>query len=270
MNKLFLITSFIIFTGAQLCSCNKANDEITNKETPEYKTIFEDNFDQTNRTPDTTKWVVCKKGSSAWAKYLSESFDQAYVENGKLVVKAEKIGSTYKTGGIETKKKFQFTYGKVEVCARFYTAKGGWPAIWMMPIDGTGGWPACGEIDIMEQLNHDNFIYHTIHSYYKNTLGNNYPTPTLKANYKVNQFNTYAIEWNSDKIIFYVNGLITLVYPNLKLNDEAIKKQYPFNKDFYLILNYALGGAGTWPGEIIDSELPAKMEVDWVKVSQKQ
>mgnify|MGYP003102371843 FL=1 len=65
-----------------------------------------------------------------------------------------------------------------------------------------------------------------------------------------------------------MNGATTLVYPNLHLADESVKKQWPFDTSFYLILNYALGGAGTWPGTITDSELPAKMEIDWVKVSQ--
>ncbi len=55
-----------------------------------------------------------------------------------------------------------------------------------------------------------------------------------------------------------VNGITTLVYPNLHLTDENVKKQWPFDTSFYLILNYALGGAGTWPGVITDSELPAK------------
>jgi beta-glucanase (GH16 family) len=235
-----------------------------------YKVIFEDNFEQTDRIPNSTKWSLCPNKTAAWAKYLSSSYDQAYVENGKLILKAEKVSGIYKTGGIQTKGKFDFTYGKVEVNARFITAKGAWPAIWMMPTDRTGEWPTCGEIDIMEQLNHDNYVYQTIHNHYKNDLGFTTPTPTKTISYNVNQFNTYAIEWSSEKIVFSVNGIVSFTYPNLHLTDEVIKKQWPYNKSFYLILNCALGGAGTWPGVITDSELPASMEVDWVKVSQEE
>ena len=120
----------------------------------------------------------------------------------------------------------------------------------------------------MEQLNHDGIVYQTIHSHYKNDLGFTKPVPTKTVPYNKGQFNVFGIEWTPESLTFKVNGATTLVYPNLHLADESVKKQWPFDTSFYLILNYALGGAGTWPGTIMDSELPAKMEIDWVKVSQ--
>lgn len=139
----------------------------------------------------------------------------------------------------------------------------------MMPAKPVySGWPACGEIDIMEQLNHDGIVYQTIHSHYKNDLGFTKPVPTKTVSYNKGQFNIFGIEWTPEALTFKVNGAATLVYPNLHLADESVKKQWPFDTSFYLILNYALGGPGTWPGTITDSELPAKMEIDWVKVSQ--
>lgn len=231
--------------------------------------IFEDNFDQEGRIPDETKWSLCPRQTPPWAKYLSESYDQAYVENGRLVIRAEKIGTTYKTGGIQTLGKFDFTYGKVEVCAKFTkTAKGGWPAIWMMPSSSEQEWPRGGEIDIMEQLNHDTYVYHTIHSHYKNDLGNQTPNPTATSKYTKDAFNVYAVEWTPESLTFSVNGKTNLVYPNLHLEDESEKRQWPFNQNFYLILNYALGGPDTWPGYITDSQLPAMMEIDWVKITK--
>jgi len=68
--------------------------------------------------------------------------------------------------------------------------------------------------------------------------------------------------------VFSVNGVTTLTYPNLNLEDESTKKQWPFCSPYYLILNQAVGGSGTWPGPITDSQLPAIMEVDWVRVTQ--
>lgn len=232
--------------------------------------IFQDDFNQTDSIPDRTKWTLCKKQTSAWNKHMSESYDQAYVRDGKLVIVAEKVNGVYKAGGVESFGKADFQYGKVEVCARFTkTARGGWPAIWMMPAKPIySGWPACGEIDIMEQLNHDGIVYQTIHSHYKNTLGFQKPVPTKTVAYNKGQFNVYGVEWSPESLTFKVNGVTTLVYPNLHLADESTKKQWPFDAPFYLILNYALGGVGTWPGAITDSELPAKMEIDWVKVTK--
>lgn len=233
--------------------------------------LFEDDFNQQNGLPDTSKWTLCPKDSPDWARYLSESYDQAYVENGNLVLVAEKVNGEYKTGGVQTLGKFDFQYGTVEVRARFTkTAKGGWPAIWMMPSvpKYAGGWPECGEIDIMEQLNNDLIVHHTIHSHYKNTLNLYIPIPSMVSLYRREQYNTYAVKWTPDYIAFWVNGVQRLKYPNWKLFNEAKMKQWPFDAPFYIILNYALGGEGTWPGAIKDDELPAKMEIDWIRVCQ--
>lgn len=234
--------------------------------------VFWDDFDQTDSIPDISKWSLCPPQTSAWNRYMSNSYDQAYVSDGKLVLLGEKVGGTYKTGGVQSAGKFDFQYGKVEVNARFTeTAQGGWAAIWMMPKSSTpiyNGWPACGEIDIMEQLNHDGYVYQTIHSHYKNTLGYNNPTPTITAPINVGAFNTFGVEWTEESLVFSVNGVTTLTYPNLNLEDEDTKKQWPFCSPYYLILNQAVGGSGTWPGPITDTQLPAKMEVDWVRVTQ--
>ena len=125
--------------------------------------IFEDNFD-VDGTPDASKWVLCKKGNSDWNDEMSESYDQAYVKDGNLILTAVKEGDTYKAGGIESQGKFDFTFGKVEVRARITKhPNGAFPAIWMMPKKFIyPGWPACGEIDIMEHLNQDSFIYSTM------------------------------------------------------------------------------------------------------------
>lgn len=233
--------------------------------------VFWDDFEQSDSIPDTSKWGLCPPQTSAWNRYMSNSYDQAYISDGKLVLLGEKVDGTYKTGGVQSLGKFEFIYGKVEVNARFTNAQGGWAAIWMMPKASTpiyNGWPACGEIDIMEHLNHDGYIYQTIHTHYKNTLGYNTPTPGATATINVGEFNTYGLEWSEDSLVFSVNGVTTHTYPNLKLADEETKKQWPFCSPYYLILNQALGGSGTWPGPITDSQLPAKMEVDWVRITQ--
>lgn len=103
-------------------------------EPKEPEVVFEDNFDGTSAMPDTTRWKVCRRFHPDWARHLSESFDQAYVKDGKLVLLAEKKDGKYLTGGIETRGKFDFTYGKAEARCRFTAMpQGNWSAWWLMP-----------------------------------------------------------------------------------------------------------------------------------------
>lgn len=235
--------------------------------------LFMDDFDVDGQ-PDPTKWVLCRKDVSDWCDEMSESYDQAYVEDGKLILKAEKVGNEYKAGGIETQGKFDFTFGRVEVRARITSyPNGAFPAIWMMPKKYIyNGWPSCGEIDIMEHVKQDAVIHHTIHTNYTSTLNIKNPSNTTQVTCNFQDWTIYAVEWTADKISFFVNGQETLSYPNLKLENEAEMKQWPFTKDasFYLILNMGLGGDRTdsWAGPIDDANLPAVMEVDWVKVTK--
>lgn len=66
--------------------------------------------------------------------------------------------------------------------------------------------------------------------------------------YKENEFNLYTLEWTPEELTFLINGEETFSYPNMHLENEAEMKQWPFDVPYYLILNYALGGEGTWPG----------------------
>lgn len=235
--------------------------------------IFEDNFD-VDGEPDPTKWSLCAKAGSDWNDEMSESYDQAYVKDGNLVLVGEKVDGVYKAGGIETQGKFAFTFGKVEVRARITSyPNGAFPAIWMMPEKFIyQGWPNCGEIDIMEHIKQEPHIWSSIHNNYYDNLHIDNPPHTGTKACNIAEYNIYGIEWTEDKIDFFVNGEKTFTYPNLKLEDEAEKMQWPFSKDssFYLILNMGLGGdrPGSWPGPIDDNNLPAVMEIDWVKVSK--
>lgn len=232
------------------------------------KVVFFDDFEQESPTPDPQKWELCKRSTPDWARHLSESYDNAYVENGMLKLVGRVAGGEYSTGGVQTAGRFSFKYGRVDVKARFVEAQGSWPAIWMMPQKPMwSGWPQCGEIDIMEHLNHDGNVYQTVHTNYRDNLGmesNHTAFPPINNG----GFNIYSLVWTPDHLEFMVNDIVTLTFVNRHLDNEADFKQWPFDTDFYLILNQALGGAGTWPGAITDSELPAMMEVDWVRVSE--
>ena len=230
--------------------------------------IFMDEFD-VDGTPDPEKWALCERGESDWNNQMSESYDQAYVKEGVLVLVGEKVDGIHKAGGVHTKDKFDFTFGRVECRARItHYPDGAFPAIWMMPSKSVHqGWPDCGEIDIMEHIRQEPYVHQTLHTNYINNLGfRNGSTARTKCNFR--DWTIYAVEWTSESLTFYVDNVITFRYDNMHLPDELIRKQWPFTKDsaFYLILDMGLGDPGTWAGPIDDAGLPAVMEVDWIRV----
>ena len=232
--------------------------------------IFADEFD-VEGIPDMTKWSLCPKGTSDWCNQMSESYDQAYVKDGNLVLIGEKKNGKYLAGGIQSKDKFSFSFGKVECRARIPKhPNGAFPAIWMMPQNALyQGWPDCGEIDIMEHIRQEPHIHQTIHTHYRNDLGHKDGTTALTpCNYW--DYVIYAVEWTPEKLTFFVDGKETFSYSNMHLPDESEKKQWPYGEDsaYYLILNMGLGDEGTWAGPIDDSNLPAVMEIDWIRVYQ--
>ena len=240
---------------------------------PRYILVFSDEFDTENGTqPDATKWVRCQRMGSTWNRFLSDTADVAYQENGNLILKAipnldrSKDKVAMLTGGIESNGKFSFMYGKVECRAKVNGHRGNFPAIWMMPQHPTEGWPACGEIDIFEQIDTENKSYHTIHTNWTYTLGNkNNPVSSFSKNIEMDRYHTYGFEWDMYKMTWYVDGVSIGTYnrvPALLPNG-----QWPFRQPFYLILNQSVGN-GSWAAPADESHT-YQMDIDWIRVYQK-
>lgn len=258
-------------SGEFLADQSSGSDNTTDDSETGMSVIFYDDFEGTSSTPDPEKWVLCKRGTTNWARYLSESYDQAYQKDGYLYLVAEQVDGNYLTAGIETRGLFDFEYGKVECRAKFERMpQGNHTGIWMMPAPPAEQWPKSGEIDIMEHLNKDDIIYETIHSWYADDMGHS-DNPVSRRTVSINKddWNVYGIEWTPEKITYTVNGEEYLSYPNLHLSGEDGAYQWPFSHPFYLILSQSLGGEGTWAGPIDDSQLPAIFMIDWIRVSQK-
>lgn len=246
-------------------------DDSGSSDNTAWNLVFEDEFDSASSEPNPEYWSLCEKGDKSWNRYLSGSYDQAFQEGGYLHLIAEQVDGEYKTGGIETRGKFDFMYGKVECRAKFERhPQGNHTGIWMMPAPPTEEWPKSGEIDIMEHLNNEDIVYQTIHTYYLDDMDKKDPTGQGTATIDENDWNTYGIIWNDNSITFTINGQNYLSYPNLKLSGENGAYQWPFNHDFYIILSQSLGGEGTWAGEIDNNELPSEFLIDWIKVYQKE
>lgn len=231
----------------------------------DYELVWRDDF----REFDGRRWARIPRGEPDWKRYMS-SHDSLYdMADGHLILKAmvndglaPDDTASYLTGGIYTKDRFNIGYGKVEVRAKLPSARSVWPAIWMMPQKGP--WPDAGEIDIMEHLNHDRFVYQTIHSRYATTLKQKDPASYVTVQVNPEKYNIYGVEILPDSLVFRVNGWKTMVYPRLEEGMYAGKTQYPFGEPYYLLIDMQIGG--NWVGPASGEDLPAEMKVDWVKV----
>ena len=239
--------------------------------TTNWQLIFEDEFEGTGFNTQT--WSYCKRGTPDWNKYLISSSQTVAVENGVLKVRAIKNTNLaadpvpYHTGGIESRGKFNFRYGKAEIKAKFNNGQGSWPAIWMMPTKGEyGGWPGSGEIDIMENVGYDpDTIVGTVHTQaYNHSIGTQ-KGKRISIPDCHETFHLYALEWEPEELRIYVDSTLYFTYKNEGTGSEA----WPFDKPFYLLLNVAVGG--NWGGSrgVDDTIFPQQMVVDYVRVYQK-
>ncbi|MCM3619005.1 carbohydrate binding domain-containing protein [Sutcliffiella horikoshii] len=254
----------------------------------DWQLVWEDNFegselDQSKWSFDTGNGFVQPDGNyvPGWGneelQYYSE--DNVIIEDGKLVLTGKNEAASdehgtynYTSGKVHTQGKFSQKYGKFEAKIKLPGGQGYWPAFWMMPEeDKYGGWAASGEIDIMEAAGaHLDKVGGAIH------YGGQWPNNTYTAKdyhfaqgSDITDYNIYSVEWEPGEIRWYVNGELYQTLNNWSSvnGDNATKYSYPapFDQEFYLILNLAIGG---WYGGNPDgsTEFPGKMEIDYVKV----
>jgi beta-glucanase (GH16 family) len=267
-------TATITVTADSLYSAS-CTVTVTHDDLP-YQLVWADEFDGTNL--DLTKWNY-ETGGGGWGnqekQYYTNRADNIRLENGSLVIEAKKEaynGNSYTSARINTRNKASFTYGKMEARISLPIGKGSWPAYWML---GYGSWPLCGEIDILEHIgSQTTMISHAVHTSLKNGgKGNNWYFRTYLNNIEDN-YHTYAIEWEKatsngdDCISFFVDGVKSTTLWQQHVNSTV--SDWPFNKDFFIILNLAIGGTmgGTVDDAIFNN--PVMMKVDYVRVYQRK
>jgi len=223
--------------------------------------VWSDEFNGTG-SPDTSKWAF-NIGGGGWGnnelEYYTSRQSNAYVSGGTLKIVANKEsynGSNYTSARMLTQNKFSFLYGKIEVRAKIPGNAGAWPAIWMLGDNiNTVNWPACGEIDIMENVgNQPNKIFGTVHFTGQPSSGVG-GTVNLATAYT--DFHRYAVTWTPTLITFLIDDVPYFTYNNT--GD-------PFNKKFFVLLNLAIGG--NFGGAVDPAFTTGQMEVDYVRVYQ--
>ena len=243
----------------------------------EYALVWSDEFNGT--TLDESVWNY-NTGGNGWGnnelQYYTNRQENIRVTNGCLEIEARKESydnCEYTSARIYSKGKKSFQYGKMEARIKFPGGVGTWPAFWMM--GETGGWPKCGEIDIMEHVGYlDNRASFALHTQEKNGMNGRNWHATHSFDYPLsNDFHIYGVEWcqeeenGKDCIRFFVDGVEYATAWENKIGDHD---SWPFYIPHYFILNLAIGGnmGGKVDNAIFNQQ--RIMYVDWVRVYQRQ
>ncbi len=208
-------------------------------------------------------WVF-ETGAGGWGNNELQYYrrENATIENNALVITAKREdfgGMAYTSARMKTQGLKTFKFGRMEARMKLPSFLGAWPAFWMLGANlPQVGWPASGEIDVMEHINDENKVYGTVHWQDNNgqyaSYGGNIAT-------SVTDWHVYAVEWDPSAIRWYVDGT---KYHEVNITN-GVNGTEEFQKDFFLLLNFAVGG--NWPGfNVNTAALPAKMYVDYVRV----
>lgn len=250
-------------TGSLGANLKKIIDISVTVNTSTPSLVWADEFN-TDGAPDASKWGYdIGTGSNGWGnnelEYYTNRAINATIKDGVLKITAIRepySGSNFTSARLLTKDKFSFKYGSIIVKAKLPSGVGTWPAIWMMGNNiSTVNWPNCGEIDIMEHRGSDlNKITSAFH--YPNFFGGSAKVATTTIDNATTEFHIYKAVWTSAEIKIYVDDkLFHTLANNLGI---------PFNQDFFILLNIAMGG--NFGGSIESNFSSATMEIDYVRV----
>ncbi|MBQ2123273.1 MAG: glycoside hydrolase family 16 protein [Bacteroidaceae bacterium] len=242
----------------------------------EWELVFNDEFNAENYSqPVNDKWMRCQRYGATWNRWLSDSKEVVYLQDGDLVTRAIPNPDTSTdnvpmiTGGIKSNNRFGFTYGIVEGRILSNPWIGNFPAFWMMPEDQSAGWPDCGEIDIWETIDEQQRSWHTVHSNWTYDLGKTgNPQSSFNVAVDLSRYHTYRLEWTPTTLVWFVDGKEVGRYTKSSSESDLAQGQWPFDKHFHLILNQSVGN-GAWAANA-DVKHTYETRFDWVRVYQKK
>lgn len=226
--------------------------------------VWADEFD-INGAPDATNWTYDLGTNNGWGNGEAQSYtneaENVIIADGVLKITAKADGNGgYTSARLKSQGLQSFTYGKIEVRAKLPSVQGTWPAIWMLGESfATVGWPHSGEIDIMEQRGDDkDTVLGTYHWFDAGTNANASFGNTTSITNASSEFHTYAIEWTDSYIKVFLD--------DVEYHSMTNSSDLPFNDDFFIILNIAMGGS---LGGAIDAGFSEDtMEIDYIRVYQ--
>lgn len=252
--------------------------------TEEYQLVWSDEFDRPGPV-DPSHWQF-EKGFVRNREAQWYQQENAYCKDGLLIMEARKErkanpdyekGSNhwsrsrayieYTSSSINTRGKHSWLYGRFEMRARIPVGDGLWPAFWTLGVEGE--WPSNGEIDIMEYYRGmllANVACGTDKRWEAKWFTQTRPIESLGPDW-AQKFHVWRMDWDEQEISLYVDDLLLNRVPLSKLNNRDKTGINPFRQPHYILLNLALGGMNG--GAIDDSLLPARYEIDYVRVYQK-
>lgn len=232
-----------------------------------YNLVWQDEFNGT--TVDAANWTFETGGEWYNNELQYYRTENAWVSEGTLTIEARKEnfgGHQYTSSRMKTENKRIFKYGRVDIRALLPEGQGIWPALWTLGNNiGSVGWPACGEMDIMEMIGgqgREKTVYSTMHwdDNGQASYGLSF-TSTGKTFHE--KYAVFSIVWDESKIMSYVDNQ---KYFEMDITPAGLSE---FHKEHFFIFNVAVGGV--WPGNPDGTTLfPTQMKVDYIRVFQKQ
>lgn len=239
--------------------------------------IWSDEFEGSG-APNADVWNY-DLGKTGWGNNEVQSYTSSELnarqENGKLIIDAVKNNGEWTSARMLTQSKFSFTYGRIVFRAKLPEGSGTWPALWMLGENITSvGWPACGEIDVMEHVGKNpGVVQSALHS--PASFGDTQNRKLITIPTYHSEFHDYEAEWANEKIDFKVDNQVYYTFNPSVRNGST----WPFEKPFFIIMNIAMGGnfgsdpkfeSGGLKNGIDPALTYARMEIDYVRVYQRQ
>jgi beta-glucanase (GH16 family) len=234
-----------------------------------WKLSWSEEFNYTG-LPDSSKWSY-DIGGHGWGNnelqyYTMAKPENAFVNNGSLKITAKKQKTEnrdYTSARLVTKGKADFTYGKIEIRAKLPPGRGLWPAFWMLGSTPGIGWPALGEIDIMEHVGFEkDSVFGTIHTKSYNHIIGTQKGKKIFIKDPYDQFHVFKLEWTPERMDFFLDGTL---YNHIS-NERKTTDEWPFDAPFHLLVNLAVGGNLGGRHGVDETVFPAVLEVDYIRV----